>query len=103
MQVIITIKQETPQESLTIKQESMSKQEMMEKKCLEVLEDAVEEAKKKIKTSLNCGALDVDGAKEDSYTLPKIIISAVLQSVGESYKPFLKKEVEDYKNLLNFV
>jgi len=80
---------------------TLSKQRLMKSKCLEIMKDVNKYAEEKIDRAIKCGALDIVGAKNESYVLAKVIISAVLFRASEAYKPFLKNELADYNKLIN--
>lgn len=74
----------------------------VEQKTNELLGQAVEMAKSKIKKALNCGAVDVE-SYDDDYELPKLILHAVMKSMADATRPFRADNIKESNNLYQFL
>ena len=80
----------------------MNTKQATEQKTNELLDQAVEMAKSKIKKALNCGAVDVE-SYDDDYELPKIILHAVLKSIVNEIGAFRADNIKESNNLYQFL
>lgn len=80
----------------------MNTKQATEQKTNELLDQAVEKAKSKIKKALNCGAVDVE-SYDDDYELPTIILHAVMRSMVDEIGPFHADNIRESNNLYQFL
>lgn len=74
----------------------------VEHRTNELLDQAVEMAKSKIKKALNCGAVDVESYDSD-YELPKIILHAVMKTMVDETQPLTTANRKESNNLYQFL
>lgn len=74
----------------------------VEQKTNELLDQAIEKAKLKIKKALNCGAIDVE-SYDDDYELPTIILHAVMRSMADETMPLYPANRKESNNLYQFL
>lgn len=86
-----------------------SKEEKIEKLCLDMLDHSVTEIKARIKRAINSGAVDVEAwdEKHNSYLLPKAIMIAIFERETNLYRPtgtsFEKQVNKEAKNIELFI
>ena len=88
---------------------TQEKKEKIEALVIEMLEFSKECMVKKLTTALNCGALDIENWDEkiSPMILPKVIVTALLESEGTQYgakgTSFEKKIKKEVKNLRYYI
>ena len=64
--------------------------------------DGIEFIMKESKRLLDSGAIDKDKFVDDEFALPKIVLTVVLESLADQYRPRHDEYKEDVENLKHF-
>jgi hypothetical protein len=79
----------------------MTNQYEVTKRIKEMLPDVTTSILKQAERLLNSGAVSLEDY-EDDYQLPKIILTACLSEIADSYKPHDKTDIKTVNNLRYF-
>ena len=76
---------------------------MTEKSCKkltdEMIDKVAEEMKQKVSRAIASGAVNLDAYDDESYRLPRIILTALLKEASYRWKPTQKADVRSANNL----
>ena len=65
----------------------------------EMIDKVADEMKKKVSRAIASGAVNLNAFDDDSYRLPRIILTALLKEVSYRWKPTQKSDVRSANNL----
>lgn len=65
----------------------------------EMIDKVADEMKQKVARAITSGAVNLSGYEDDSYRLPRIILTALLKEVSYRWKPVHKADVRRANNL----
>ena len=74
-------------------------EELCKKLTDEMIDKVADEMKQKVARAIASGAVNLNAYDDDSYRLPRIILTALLKEVSYRWKPTHKADVRSANNL----